>query len=159
MIPAPRGADAQWESIWAPLSFERPGGNHMNPAIFLLMSLRCCAACLDTASAAGWIGPDEKLSGKYNARDLDRLLEENKLAGGENIKVVTLSRGSPPPPPLVPGGGSRAPHPPPPITPGGRPGRRLGSCTAPRPARRTAFWSRTNPDDRRLYSARCISAR
>ncbi|MEK7223455.1 MAG: DUF4198 domain-containing protein, partial [Pseudomonadota bacterium] len=27
MIPAPRGTDAQWESIWASLSFERPGGN------------------------------------------------------------------------------------------------------------------------------------
>jgi uncharacterized GH25 family protein len=27
MIPAPRGSDAQWESIWASLSFERPGGN------------------------------------------------------------------------------------------------------------------------------------
>ena len=26
MIPAPRGADAQWESIWASLSFERPEG-------------------------------------------------------------------------------------------------------------------------------------
>ena len=26
MIPAPRGANAQWESIWASLSFERPGG-------------------------------------------------------------------------------------------------------------------------------------
>ncbi|MCR4332364.1 MAG: DUF4198 domain-containing protein, partial [Sulfuricaulis sp.] len=25
MIPAPRGSDAQWESIWASLSFERPG--------------------------------------------------------------------------------------------------------------------------------------
>ena len=92
MIPAPRGADAQWESIWASLSFERPRGKHMKPAIFLLMSLLVCAACLDTAGAAGWIGPDEKLSGKYNARDLDRLLEENKLAGGENIKVVMLSR-------------------------------------------------------------------
>lgn len=64
----------------------------MKPAIFLLMSLLACAACLDTAGAAEWLGPDEKLSGKYNARDLDRLLEENKLAGGENIKVVTLSR-------------------------------------------------------------------
>ncbi|HLE93879.1 MAG TPA: DUF4198 domain-containing protein, partial [Sulfuricaulis sp.] len=27
MIPAPSGSDAQWESIWASLSFERPGGN------------------------------------------------------------------------------------------------------------------------------------
>ena len=27
MIPAPRGSDAQWESIWASLSFERPEGN------------------------------------------------------------------------------------------------------------------------------------
>ena len=25
MIPAPSGSDAQWESIWASLSFERPG--------------------------------------------------------------------------------------------------------------------------------------
>ncbi|MBI3576186.1 MAG: cupin domain-containing protein [Gammaproteobacteria bacterium] len=45
------------------------------------------------ATAAEWLGPDEKISGKHDARDLDRLLEENKLAGGENIKVVTLSRG------------------------------------------------------------------
>ena len=64
----------------------------MKPVTFLLMSLLACAACLDTAGAAEWLGPDEKILGKYNARDLDRLLEENKLAGGENIKVVTLSR-------------------------------------------------------------------
>src|SRR3990167_3837633 len=63
----------------------------MKPAILLLMSLLACTACLDTAGAAEWLGPDEKISGKYNARDLDRLLEENKLAGGEDIKVVTLS--------------------------------------------------------------------
>ncbi|MDO8596053.1 MAG: cupin domain-containing protein [Sulfuricaulis sp.] len=63
----------------------------MKAAILLLMSLLACAACLNTAGAAEWLGPDEKISGKYNARDLDRLLEENKLAGGENIKVVTLS--------------------------------------------------------------------
>ena len=64
----------------------------MKPAILLLMSLLACTACLDTAGAAEWLSPDEKTSGKYNARNLDRLLEENKLAGGENIKVVMLSR-------------------------------------------------------------------
>jgi uncharacterized GH25 family protein len=29
MIPAPRGSEAQWESIWASISFERPGEKQM----------------------------------------------------------------------------------------------------------------------------------
>lgn len=50
------------------------------------------AGVLQTASAAEWLGPDEKVSGKYNARPLEQLLEQNKPAKEENIKVVPLSR-------------------------------------------------------------------
>ncbi len=42
--------------------------------------------------AAEWIGPDEKISGKYDTKQLEQLLEQNKPARNENIKVVPLSR-------------------------------------------------------------------
>lgn len=45
-----------------------------------------------TALAAEWIGPDEKISGRYNAKHMEQLLEQNRPAKEENIKVVPLSR-------------------------------------------------------------------
>lgn len=48
--------------------------------------------CFYAAVAAEWIGPDEKVSGIYNAQQLEQLLEQNKPAPNENIKVVPLFR-------------------------------------------------------------------
>jgi len=50
------------------------------------------AVSLYPAGAAEWIGPDEKVPGKYSTMNLEKLLDENKLPVGENIKAVTLSR-------------------------------------------------------------------
>jgi quercetin dioxygenase-like cupin family protein len=44
------------------------------------------------ARAAEWIGPDGKVAGKYDTKQLEQLLEQNKPAPNENIKVVPLFR-------------------------------------------------------------------
>lgn len=62
----------------------------MKPTTFLLSVLLIIASCFHTVIAAEWIGPDEKVSGKYNAKQLEQLLEQNKPAQNENIKVVPL---------------------------------------------------------------------
>lgn len=64
----------------------------MNPMIFLFSIFLIGAGCVHTAIAADWLGPDEKVSGKYNTKQLEQLLEQNKPAQNENIKVVPLSR-------------------------------------------------------------------
>jgi len=63
----------------------------MNPMKFLV-SLFLIAGGFHAALAAEWIGPDEKVAGKYNTKQLEQLLEENKPAPNENIKVVSLFR-------------------------------------------------------------------
>jgi quercetin dioxygenase-like cupin family protein len=63
----------------------------MNPMKFLV-SLFLIAGGFRTALAAEWIGPDEKISGQYNTKQLEQLLEQNKPARSENIKVVPLFR-------------------------------------------------------------------
>ncbi len=47
---------------------------------------------LGKANAAEWVGPDEKVAGKYYLKNLEQWLDENKIAKEENIKVVPLSR-------------------------------------------------------------------
>lgn len=64
----------------------------MNRMYFLLSVFLIGAGCFHSALAAEWIGPDEKVSGKYGAKPLEQLLEQNKLPPGENIKVIPLSR-------------------------------------------------------------------
>ncbi len=61
--------------------------------IFSLLAsgLTCCCITL-AATAAEWLGPDEKVSGTYGSKQLEQLLEQNKPAKDENIKVVPLSR-------------------------------------------------------------------
>jgi len=63
----------------------------MNPMKFLV-SLFLIAGGFHAALAAEWIGPDEKVSGKYDTKQLEQLLEQNKPAQNENIKVVSLFR-------------------------------------------------------------------
>lgn len=63
----------------------------MNPMKFLV-SLFLIAGGFHAALAAEWIGPDEKVAGKYNTKQLEQLLEQNKPAPNENIKVVSLFR-------------------------------------------------------------------
>jgi quercetin dioxygenase-like cupin family protein len=63
----------------------------MSPTKFLV-SLFLIAGGFHAASAAEWIGPDEKVSGKYDTKQLEQLLERNKPAQNENIKVVPLFR-------------------------------------------------------------------
>lgn len=50
------------------------------------------AVSLPSAGAAEWIGPDEKAPGKYSTINLEKLLDENRLPVGENIKAVTIVR-------------------------------------------------------------------
>jgi quercetin dioxygenase-like cupin family protein len=64
----------------------------MNPMKFLIAIILIGAGSVHAVHAADWIGPDEKASGKYSAKQLERLLEENTLPPGENIKVVPLFR-------------------------------------------------------------------
>jgi mannose-6-phosphate isomerase-like protein (cupin superfamily) len=54
----------------------------------VLLVLGACLA--SPASAAEWVGPAP--DGAIAARDLERLLAENPLAPGENIKAIVLSR-------------------------------------------------------------------
>jgi quercetin dioxygenase-like cupin family protein len=63
----------------------------MNPMKFLV-SLFLIAGGFHAALAAEWIGPDEKVSGKYDTKQLEQLLDQNKPAPNENIKVVPLFR-------------------------------------------------------------------
>lgn len=63
----------------------------MNPMKFLV-SLLLIAGGLHAALADEWIGPDEKVAGKYGTKQLERLLEQNQPAPNENIKVVPLFR-------------------------------------------------------------------
>jgi quercetin dioxygenase-like cupin family protein len=58
--------------------------------IFSILVL--CVGFFHTIFAAEWVGPDEKVSGKYNTKPLEILLEQNPLTLNENIKVVPLSR-------------------------------------------------------------------
>lgn len=58
----------------------------------ILLSILMIAAGFHAAHAAEWIGPDEKLAGKYDTKQLEQLLEQNKPAKDENIKVVPLFR-------------------------------------------------------------------
>lgn len=58
----------------------------------ILLSIFMIAGGFQAAFAAEWIGPDEKISGKYNAKQLEQLLEQNQLAPNENIKAVPLFR-------------------------------------------------------------------
>jgi quercetin dioxygenase-like cupin family protein len=57
-----------------------------------LVSLFLIAGGFHAALAAEWIGPDEKAAGKYDAKQLEQLLKQNKPALNENIKVVPLFR-------------------------------------------------------------------
>ena len=59
---------------------------------FSFSALVIGASCLHAALATEWIGPDEKISGKYNSKQLEQLLEQNKPTKDENIKVVPLFR-------------------------------------------------------------------
>ncbi len=63
----------------------------MNPMKFLV-SVFLIAGGLHAALAAEWIGPDEKVAGKYDTKQLEQLLEQNQPAPNENIKVVSLFR-------------------------------------------------------------------
>jgi quercetin dioxygenase-like cupin family protein len=63
----------------------------MNPMKFLV-SIFLIAGGSHAALAAEWVGPDQKIPGKYNAKQLEQLLEQNKPARNENIKVVPLFR-------------------------------------------------------------------
>ena len=63
----------------------------MNPMKFLV-SLFLIAGGFHAALAAEWIGPDAKLAGHYDTKQLEQLLEQNKPAANENIKVVPLFR-------------------------------------------------------------------
>lgn len=63
----------------------------MNPMKFLV-SLFLVAGGLHAARAAEWIGPDEKVAGKYATKQLEQLLEQNQPTPNENIKVVPLFR-------------------------------------------------------------------
>ena len=63
----------------------------MNPMKFLV-SLFLVAGGFHAARAAEWIGPDEKVAGKYATKQLEQLLEQNQPAPNENIKVVPLFR-------------------------------------------------------------------
>jgi quercetin dioxygenase-like cupin family protein len=63
----------------------------MNP-MKILVSIFLIAGGFHAALAAEWVGPDQKISGKYNAKQLEQLLEQNKPARNENIKVVPLFR-------------------------------------------------------------------
>ncbi|MEK9133335.1 MAG: cupin domain-containing protein [Pseudomonadota bacterium] len=44
------------------------------------------------ATAAEWLGPDEKIAGRFAAHHLEPLLAENKPGKDENIKAVPLFR-------------------------------------------------------------------
>ncbi|MHB1142712.1 MAG: cupin domain-containing protein [Sulfuricaulis sp.] len=57
-----------------------------------LVSIFLIAGGFHAALAADWIGPDEKVSGKYGTKQLEQLLEQNQPAPNENIKVVPLFR-------------------------------------------------------------------
>lgn len=63
----------------------------MNP-IRILLSIFMIAGGFHTARAAEWIGPDGKVAGKYDTKQLEQLLEQNQPAPNENIKVVPLFR-------------------------------------------------------------------
>jgi quercetin dioxygenase-like cupin family protein len=63
----------------------------MNPMKFLI-SVFLIAGGFHAALAAEWIGPDEKVSGKYDKKQLEQLLEQNNPAQNENIKVLPLFR-------------------------------------------------------------------
>jgi quercetin dioxygenase-like cupin family protein len=63
----------------------------MNP-ISILLSIFMIAGGFHAARAAEWIGPDGKVAGKYDTKQLEQLLEQNKPAPNENIKVVPLFR-------------------------------------------------------------------
>jgi quercetin dioxygenase-like cupin family protein len=64
----------------------------MNPMKFLVSIFLIGASCFHATLAAEWIGPDDKVSGKYDSKQLEQLLEQNKPAPNENIKVVPLFR-------------------------------------------------------------------
>lgn len=64
----------------------------MNPVQILLATLLLGASGWHAVHAAEWIGPDEKVSGKYDTRQLEQMLEQNPLAPHENIKVMPLFR-------------------------------------------------------------------
>ncbi len=63
----------------------------MKILLSLASGLLLCSMTL-VVTAAEWLGPDKKISGQYNATDIERLLAEHKPGDGENIKVVELSR-------------------------------------------------------------------
>jgi len=63
----------------------------MNP-IKILLSIFMIAGGFHAARAAEWIGPDGKVTGKYDKKQMEQLLEQNKPAQNENIKVVPLFR-------------------------------------------------------------------
>lgn len=58
----------------------------------ILVSIFLIAGGFHAAYAAEWIGPDAKLAGKYDVKQLEQLLEQNQPAPDENIKVVPLFR-------------------------------------------------------------------
>jgi quercetin dioxygenase-like cupin family protein len=64
----------------------------MNPMKILLSIFLIGAGGFHAAFATEWIGPDGKVAGKYDAKQLEQLLEQNKPAPNENIKVVPLFR-------------------------------------------------------------------
>jgi quercetin dioxygenase-like cupin family protein len=64
----------------------------MNPMKILLSISLIGAGGFHAALAAEWIGPDEKLAGKYDTKQLEQLLEQNQPAQNENIKAVPLFR-------------------------------------------------------------------
>lgn len=64
----------------------------MKPMRIYLLVLLIGAACVHATLAAEWIGPVENRAAKYSTKQLDQLLEQNKLAPNENIKVVPLFR-------------------------------------------------------------------
>lgn len=63
----------------------------MNP-IKILLSIFMIAGGFPAVGAAEWTGPDEKVAGKYDTKQLEQLLEQNQPAPNENIKVVPLFR-------------------------------------------------------------------
>src|SRR3989337_2425915 len=64
----------------------------MKSRTFIFSTLVIGTGFFHAALAAEWIGPDEKVSGKYDKKQMEQLLEQNKPAQNENIKVVPLFR-------------------------------------------------------------------
>ncbi|MCR4302319.1 MAG: cupin domain-containing protein [Sulfuricaulis sp.] len=64
----------------------------MKNSAYIIAVALITASYVHAVTAAEWVGPDEKVPGKYSTMNLEKLLDENKLPVGVNFKAVTLSR-------------------------------------------------------------------